>query len=177
MKECTGCKQTKDFSEFGKRNNRPCGYRSKCKECCKKAIDPIKNKKYHQDRYQSNKESYKQNSKNWYQNNKEAHREFMRAWYEENKEEYLNGRKEYYQDNKKAFRERDSKRRALEIQAIPSWADRQKLKEIYQNCPDGYEVDHIIPLNNKTVCGLHVPSNLQYLTVEENRKKGNKLNA
>lgn len=35
------------------------------------------------------------------------------------------------------------------------------------------EVDHIIPLNNELVCGLHVWENLQLLSVGQNRAKGN----
>jgi len=46
------------------------------------------------------------------------------------------------------------------------------LQEFYKNCPDGYEVDHIIPLSKG---GPHSLSNLQYLTVSENRRKSNKL--
>lgn len=44
---------------------------------------------------------------------------------------------------------------------------------IYENCPVGLEVDHIIPLKNKFICGLHVPANLQYLTRSDNARKSN----
>lgn len=57
---------------------------------------------------------------------------------------------------------------------------REEIKAFYLACPPGYEVDHIHPLRilsgkDHIGCGLHAPWNLQYLTSEENKKKGRKL--
>jgi hypothetical protein len=47
--------------------------------------------------------------------------------------------------------------------------------EFYENCPDVFDVDHIIPINGEIVSGLHVHWNLSYLESESNQSKGNKL--
>lgn len=64
-------------------------------------------------------------------------------------------------------------KRAKKKGAVPVWADREKMLEIYKHCPKGHHVDHIIPLNGEFVSGLHVPENLQYLTHEEGQEKAN----
>lgn len=63
---------------------------------------------------------------------------------------------------------------------MPSWADIEAIDAIYQNAAwrtaaEGvqYEVDHIIPLNGKSVCGLHLETNLQIITRKANHDKGN----
>jgi 5-methylcytosine-specific restriction endonuclease McrA len=57
---------------------------------------------------------------------------------------------------------------------IPKWQSKKELEEFYKQCPQDKVVDHVIPLNHPNVCGLHVISNLQYLSKEENSLKSNK---
>ena len=54
----------------------------------------------------------------------------------------------------------------------PDDVDIKALQEFYLLCPNGHEVDHIIPISKG---GLHCLSNLQYLTISENRHKSNKI--
>lgn len=70
---------------------------------------------------------------------------------------------------------RQAKYLASKLERTPPWADFNKIKEIYDNCPQGYHVDHIIPLQGKLISGLHVEYNLQYLPARENCSKGNRI--
>lgn len=87
--------------------------------------------------------------------------------------------KEYHQNWRKKNRGLATsytvKYKNSKIQRTPSWADLKAIELFYVNCPEGYEVDHIIPLQGKNVSGLHVVENLQYLTVKENRSKSNRF--
>lgn len=65
--------------------------------------------------------------------------------------------------------------RADLVQRVPKWANIASIVEIYNNCPKGYHVDHIIPLRGKLVSGLHVENNLQYLLAVDNIAKNNKF--
>lgn len=67
-----------------------------------------------------------------------------------------------------------SKRRAALLERTPPWADLDAIAAFYEACPEGYHVDHIIPLQGKCVSGLHVLNNLQYLTKARNHSKNNK---
>ena len=64
------------------------------------------------------------------------------------------------------------KRQAAKIKRTPAWADLKAIQAIYENCPPGYHVDHVIPLRGEKVSGLHVPGNLQYLSAHDNISKG-----
>lgn len=59
--------------------------------------------------------------------------------------------------------------------ATPKWADKKAVQQFYENRPNGFHVDHVVPLNGDNVCGLHVIENLQYLSATDNVRKSNKF--
>jgi len=87
--------------------------------------------------------------------------------------------------NRQAFNFRESIRRAAKIQRTPKWLTEQELELIAGFYAESklreketgikFNVDHIVPLQGKTVCGLHVPWNLQVITAYDNLVKGNRL--
>ena len=68
-----------------------------------------------------------------------------------------------------------AKYRSAKLQRIPAWADLGAIQFFYECCPAGCHVDHIIPLQGKTVSGLHVENNLQWLPAAINCGKGNRI--
>lgn len=70
---------------------------------------------------------------------------------------------------------RQGKYRAAKLNRTPLWANLAKIKEFYDKCPNGFHVDHIVPLQGVLVSGLHVEYNLQYLSASENSSKRNKF--
>lgn len=98
-----------------------------------------------------------------------------KKYVENTKNERIAYAKQYYLDNKSAYIARCALRRARKLRATPSWSQLEEIKQFYIECPEGHEVDHIVPLQNDLVCGLHVRENLQYLSITENRQKSNKF--
>jgi hypothetical protein len=71
-----------------------------------------------------------------------------------------------------------AKRNADKLKAIPKWIDLDAVNRIYQLSKSmsqiegiKYEVDHIVPLRNPLVCGLHWEGNLQVITKKANLLK------
>ena len=73
-----------------------------------------------------------------------------------------------------------ARRKTAKLKASPVWLDvasRVEIDGVYFYCSlfYTYTVGHVVPLQGKTVRGLHVPWNLQPLTKSQNSKKHNKL--
>ena len=67
--------------------------------------------------------------------------------------------------------------KARKAKRTPPWVDLDAIKFFYECCPDGFHVDHVIPLFGKKISGLHVAENLQWLPAKDNLSKSNKWEA
>ena len=83
--------------------------------------------------------------------------------------------KRWYNNNKKKALANTRYQQAARLKRVPKWSEKELIAAFYENCPEGYHVDHILPLQGKLVSGLHVFGNLQYLPAKENQSKGNKV--
>ncbi len=119
---------------------------------------------------QRRRESYKK----WREKNKEYDKQRCREYKARNREKIAQYNKQWTKENLNHKLHLNALRRARQLQATPAWADLEAIKEFYLNRPEGYHVDHIIPLCHPNVCGLHVLENLQYLPAEDNLKKNNR---
>lgn len=104
--------------------------------------------------------------------------EYYAEWRSKNKEKT---REHDKRRGKPWLAERSARRRASAPKFL-THEHKKKMREIYAHAQDcsvvtgeRYEVDHVIPINGKTVSGLHVPWNLQVVHSYINRKKQNKF--
>jgi hypothetical protein len=107
--------------------------------------------------------------------------ESRRAWRQRNLERERRRNLEYKSANRDKVRANHAHRRASVLRATPPWltkSHRRDIAAIYKEAirlsaetGKQFHVDHIVPLQGKTVCGLHVPWNLRAITAEENQRR------
>ena len=116
-----------------------------------------------------NREKINASSKKYADKNREkvraASRKASAKWQKENPAKVAANNLAYYANKKKR---------------MPKWADRDAIEAFYEEARRlteetgvAHHVDHIIPLQGELVSGLHVQTNLQVLTAEDNISKSN----
>lgn len=107
----------------------------------------------------------------------------MKIWRDNNAEKRRDYRIFYNKTWPEKVNEKNAKRRAARLNAVPKWLteeDNNKIKEFYKQSTRlteetgiKHHVDHIIPLQGENVSGLHHPDNIQVIAAEENMRKSN----
>jgi hypothetical protein len=171
-KKCTKCKEVKSLDNYDFRNRKNNTYMPSCKLCRKKEHSEY----YKKNKHWINPSRYEYNKK-YRLDNPEKTKFWQNDWRKKNYELSLELHRRYYRKNKKKRHANSRKYELSKIKATPKWLTKDQLNlitQMYISCPEDHHVDHIVPLRGKTVCGLHVPWNLQHLPAKENLKKGNR---
>jgi len=127
----------------------------------------------------------------------EASKAAGRRYYEKNKEavkaraaarpleEKNRAKSKHKEKNPEYYKALTSVRKRRHRAATPKWVGAEEKKAIRQLYLEAqrltkltgvrYVVDHIYPLINDVVCGLHTLKNLQIMTQDENLRKSNKI--
>lgn len=92
--------------------------------------------------------------------------------YYNNKEQHSIWNKTWRANNPNKARAIAARRRANKNNAQSEDADKVLIQLIYEGCPEGYHVDHIIPISKN---GKHHEDNLCYLLAADNLSKKDKL--
>ena len=202
MNPCNQCEKPFSETEFQKRSGRPGQWHRACKSClnaARKAKYPEVKERRNQKSKEwqaANPERVKQTRKAHYENNKERvlaqaavyrifhkdqEKKSRKAHYERNKEHNLRTASLYRQANKGKVNAWQKQYQTRKRNAIPKWANLEKIMAIYEiaawltkESGEEFHVDHIVPLQGKTVCGLHCEANLTLLPATENLSKSNR---
>lgn len=158
-KTCNTCGETYPASEFPVNNGNRDGLFGDCK-VCKNAKSRAYDAKDGRARVKAS-----------YHRNKHKHLDKRAAYREEHRDEANAYFKEYRKKHSKK-RSVDARLRDKRVQAVTAEEDKPLLKQIQENRPEGYHVDHIWPLVKG---GLNTPANLCYLPASVNLRKKDKL--
>jgi hypothetical protein len=138
-----------------------------------------------------NREKYNDVKRSWANRNPDKDRQCKRAWDAENKEHkkaYANANREKINEYQRgwAHANRDktsakcarnrAQRKNADVYPEFNWVNKffyQEAKTLEHITGYKWHVDHIVPLQGKTVCGLHVPWNLQTIPANDNLSKSN----
>lgn len=148
------------------------------------AKSPEEKKEYDRQWREANRERTRAISQKYRDKHKARADDASRLWVERNKEHVAKRKKAWRARNKGHVNAYNKTRREKKKNRVPAWICSELkwvMNEVYllaqlRTNMTGFKwhVDHIIPLQGRTVCGLHVPENLQVIPELHNLKKSNK---
>lgn len=174
-KKCCRCKELKPLDSFSPDRRKSFGRASRCKPCGA-AIKRASDEKCRNDPERMAIRRAQHNA--WRKTNLEYQRARSRA--KRHSEVSKKTRAEYLAKHPGMMAAFAAARRALHKAAMPPWADRRAIADLYRDAKELsaatdmiWHVDHIIPLQHPLVCGLHIAANLQLLPGLDNQRKSN----
>lgn len=162
---CTKCLTEKPKELFyAYKLNTVKGVSARCKDCVKLASKERRKKIGYTPKD-------RERNKKWRDKNIEHCRKVEAAKRARNPESYRKAMNKWAKNNQDKLRMLRVARRTC----VPSWAEIEKINVVYKKAAEyKFEVDHIVPIKNPLVCGLHVWHNLQLLDRKLNRSKCNR---
>jgi hypothetical protein len=162
MKQCIACKELKALTYFHKHSRMKDGHLNKCKTCVVAYISSwrIKNPSYRKEEYIKRK---------------------PKLGITRTRQEYIADKKSKAKGRRAVVSEYTAKRRMqknrfemteFDLLVQTEASDLCKLREKVTGFQ--WQIDHIVPLNHKSVCGLHNGYNLQVVPAKWNLSKGNR---
>lgn len=176
-KPCVVTLLPQPLPNFSKHARTKDGHSNICRVC-----DSIRGKEY----YNNNRKKVLKRTSNYQKKNPHVRRKAGLDFYYRNRESCLEYGRQWNKLNPDKVCAQASARRSRLKKAMPKWLTdehKSEMQNLYWLSRDlkavtgeDYHVDHIIPLSNKSVCGLHVPWNLQVLPSDINLRKSGKFN-
>lgn len=184
-KTCSVCGQEKTLDSFTPQIRGKFGRTARCKTCLSAASrkwqrdNPEKTAAKMKEWRRKNQDRVNLERRNAAPEQKAIEALRVRAWRERNPGAAYAVTKSY-RAKRPGYASSVNRKRALaQLRATPKWLTPAQIAEIegvyLYGALFGFHIDHIVPIKGKTVCGLHVPWNLQPLTPSENIAKGNRL--
>lgn len=177
-KLCRRCHVSKPLSLFAKDSKRKDGKQPYCKDC-NKSYRATNSDRIHTYR-EENRSYYRKKNAEYRTKNPDAIRERNREYYWSMRDQNISRVRAWQVDNPEKHCEIQARRAAVKLYAQPPWADQKEISEIYRVASEmraaghDVQVDHVVPLRSKKVCGLHVAANLQIIPSQLNFTKGNR---